>query len=463
MISQTLPARVVPAIFLLTLLSGMIPAQRAITNPSTEDPAFANGTVVQQAEGTMPGWLTSHPIQPGACGGSNCRPIERWSTGAVGVSPATGAGVRWVELNAFTNSMIYQSICMTNGESFGYSFVHRGRQSATVRDVAQFRLGIPIGLPAGSKPADSYSFPIVQVSTTNNGATDPPTGSGTINAPAAAGNGWVRYSGTYNYTGTTQVLNIGFAAISTAGGAIAAGNLIDDLQITLSPYVEFSPASASGVEGSVGGSNTPANRPGIRVGGAVTAPITVTFQIAGGSAVIGTDYSLTVPFQAGNTTSTATVTIPIGTYAGTDAGSLFPIPFSINTDTVIEQADTVDFAITSAPGATIASVVGCGIAPITNSTYTIFDDDAPTAANVSLSGRVLTTDGRGIRNTAVVLTGPKGNSRTAMTSSFGYYRFDEVPSGETYVLSVSSKRYQFAPRVVTVQDEIANLDFIAQE
>jgi hypothetical protein len=88
---------------------------------------------------------------------------------------------------------------------------------------------------------------------------------------------------------------------------------------------------------------------------------------------------------------------------------------------------------------------------------------APSAAAVSISGRVLTADGRGIRSTAVVLTDSLGNSRTAITSSFGYYRFDEVPAGETYVLSVSSKRYQFAPRVVTVQDEIVNLDFIAQE
>jgi hypothetical protein len=87
----------------------------------------------------------------------------------------------------------------------------------------------------------------------------------------------------------------------------------------------------------------------------------------------------------------------------------------------------------------------------------------PTAANVSISGRVLTADGRGIRSTAVVLTDSQGASRTVTTSTFGYYRFDEVPAGETYIMSVSSKRYQFEPRIVAVQDEIANFDFIAQE
>jgi hypothetical protein len=108
-----------------------------------------------------------------------------------------------------------------------------------------------------------------------------------------------------------------------------------------------------------------------------------------------------------------------------------------------------------------ALAVTVGTVNVTNANFGI--SLAPSAANVSVSGRVLTADGRGIRNTVVILTDPKGVSRTVTTSTFGYYRFDEVPSGETYVLSVSSKRYQFESRIVAVQDEIANLDFIAQE
>jgi hypothetical protein len=88
---------------------------------------------------------------------------------------------------------------------------------------------------------------------------------------------------------------------------------------------------------------------------------------------------------------------------------------------------------------------------------------SPSAANVSISGRVLTAEGRGIRSTAVILTDSLGNSRTAVTSSFGYYRFDEVAAGETYVLSVSSKRYQFEPRTVNVNDNLTDVDFVAQE
>lgn len=457
--SQALSARVVSIILLFTFLSGTITAQRAITNPSIELPAFANATVVQAAEGTVPGWLTTHPVNAGACG-PGCRPIERWSTGFGGFLPATGAGVRWVELNAFTNSMIYQSVCMTNGESFGYSFAHRGRISATEDDVAQFRLGIPTGLPAGSKPADTYSFPIATARTQNDGGGAAPTAhpNATV-AFAAGGNGWRRYSGTFSYTGTTQVANIGFVAISAAGGSLGAGNLIDDWQITLSPYLEFSPASASGAEGTVvaGGSITPANRPAFRIGGTLAAPVTVNFQVTGGSAAIGTDYSMTEPFQAGNTTPTATVTIPVGTYDGTSAASLFPIPFSINTDFFVEPDETVEFTITSAPGTTFASVLSCGTPPVMTSSYTIVNDDIITAAPVMISGQVLNNDGWPIMNARLRLTSTTGETYSARTNPFGYFRFDNVPSGTTYVLETSAKGHSFEPQTMSVNDDITGL------
>lgn len=463
--------KVIFASLFLTFLSGAVSAQRAITNQSIEDPAFADNQFYFYAEGSVPGWLTSHPVQIAGCtdGGGpafDCRPIERWSSGFLGVFPAAGAGSRWVELNAYDNSMIYQSVCMINGESFDYSFVHRGRESATVPDVADFRLGIPTGLPAGSKPADTYDFPIVRVSTTNDGTvTTAPTGSGTINAPVAAGNGWVRYSGTYTYTGPSQLVNMGFAAVSSAGG-ILVGNFIDDWQIGLSPNIEFSASSASAVEGSDLGSNTPANRPAIRVTGIVAAPITVTFQVTGGSSfvVAGVDYSLSVPFQAGNAATTATVTIPAGTYDGISAGSLFAVPFSISSDTLAEPHETVQFTITTAPGATIASVVSCGSAAVTTTVFTILNDEAATAAGVSVTGRVTTAAGRGIGKALVTLSGGDLQSPIqTMTSSFGYYSFADIPAGRTYVVSVIEKRHRFSvnSRVINLGDNLAELDFTA--
>jgi hypothetical protein len=87
----------------------------------------------------------------------------------------------------------------------------------------------------------------------------------------------------------------------------------------------------------------------------------------------------------------------------------------------------------------------------------------PTAANVSVGGRVLTNEGMGIARTTVTLTDGAGNSRSATTNSFGYYKFDDVEAGGTYTLTVNNKRYLFAdsPRIVSVQDNIADLNFIA--
>jgi len=88
---------------------------------------------------------------------------------------------------------------------------------------------------------------------------------------------------------------------------------------------------------------------------------------------------------------------------------------------------------------------------------------APTAASVSVGGRVLTPDGRGLTNAVIILADTNGNRRTARTSSFGYFRFDDVQAGQTYVFNVSSKSYSFLPQVVTVNDDLTDLNFTAQQ
>jgi hypothetical protein len=90
---------------------------------------------------------------------------------------------------------------------------------------------------------------------------------------------------------------------------------------------------------------------------------------------------------------------------------------------------------------------------------------APTAAAVSISGRAVTGDGRGINNVRVSLTGANGITRTAITGAFGYYRFDGLTAGENYVMTAQSKRYHFVnpTRVVNAFDDLSNVDFTALE
>ena len=89
----------------------------------------------------------------------------------------------------------------------------------------------------------------------------------------------------------------------------------------------------------------------------------------------------------------------------------------------------------------------------------------PTAADVSVQGRILLQAGYGIRNATVALTEANGTVHFARTGSFGYYRFDNIPGGQSVIVSVSSKRYTFSQptRPVSLNDDLSGVDFIADQ
>jgi len=91
---------------------------------------------------------------------------------------------------------------------------------------------------------------------------------------------------------------------------------------------------------------------------------------------------------------------------------------------------------------------------------------APTAAQATLTGRVTTAGGNGIRGAVVSISGGDlPQTRFARTGSFGYYSFDELSVGETYILTINSKRYTFTvpTRVIQVNDNIDGVDFVAEQ
>lgn len=86
----------------------------------------------------------------------------------------------------------------------------------------------------------------------------------------------------------------------------------------------------------------------------------------------------------------------------------------------------------------------------------------PTAAGVSVSGRVLSARGKGVSRAVVHLTKSDGDIQTAGTNSFGYYTFADIPAGESYILNVYAKRYQFNPQVINLTEDLDELNFTAQ-
>lgn len=85
------------------------------------------------------------------------------------------------------------------------------------------------------------------------------------------------------------------------------------------------------------------------------------------------------------------------------------------------------------------------------------------AAGVSISGRLLTANGNGIRNAIVQLIEEDGTVHMTRSGSFGYYQFEDVPAGQTAVISVASKRYTFVPstQVVSITDNVVDFDWMS--
>lgn len=90
----------------------------------------------------------------------------------------------------------------------------------------------------------------------------------------------------------------------------------------------------------------------------------------------------------------------------------------------------------------------------------------PSAAPASITGRVATQSGRGISGAVVtIFNTATGESQSYLTNSFGYYRFNDLPVSDFYVMTVSHKRYLFleASRSFTLEEDMFNMDFIAGE
>jgi hypothetical protein len=88
---------------------------------------------------------------------------------------------------------------------------------------------------------------------------------------------------------------------------------------------------------------------------------------------------------------------------------------------------------------------------------------SPTAGLAGVGGRIITAEGRGISGARVSVVLPSGETKYTLSNPFGFYHFDDIEVGQAYVFQVSGKGYQFsnADQLVTVNDSIEDLNFIA--
>jgi uncharacterized repeat protein (TIGR01451 family) len=196
---------------------------------------------------------------------------------------------------------------------------------------------------------------------------------------------------------------------------------------------------------------------------------------------VATASATTGDLAAGNNSATAPVTI--GTVCSFAAGCPADITATADTTCNGNPGKMVTFStpttvagascgtITSSPGPSpVCFPVGStpvtftdGNTAVCQFIVTINPPGGPTAAKVSVSGRILTSaGGQGIARARVTMAGPNGTRQTAITNAFGYYLFDNVESGESYVVSVDAKRYQFTPQFLKVMDTLSEVDFYPQ-
>lgn len=90
---------------------------------------------------------------------------------------------------------------------------------------------------------------------------------------------------------------------------------------------------------------------------------------------------------------------------------------------------------------------------------------APTSGNGNISGRVVTSTGRGIPNAMLTITGSEIAPITLRANGFGYYDFPNLPVGATYIVTVSSKSYTFAnpTQTVNLDDSVADINFVSEQ
>ena len=89
---------------------------------------------------------------------------------------------------------------------------------------------------------------------------------------------------------------------------------------------------------------------------------------------------------------------------------------------------------------------------------------APTAAQVTIGGRVNNTRGGVVRRVRITLTeAASGTVKTTLTNQFGYYRFEGVEVGRIYIVRAESRNFTFTPEmhVFSLVDERLDLDFTA--
>jgi subtilisin family serine protease len=126
-----------------------------------------------------------------------------------------------------------------------------------------------------------------------------------------------------------------------------------------------------------------------------------------------------------------------------------------------------DTAVREFSGSSMAAPIVAGAADTTSPNLLLYSrfSSAPVVNYVTISGRVVNSAERGIRMVQLTLRDlSTGTETTARTNPLGVFRFNNVVSGRTYILTAIPNRYYTIadnPRILNVTAAITDLIFTA--
>lgn len=147
-------------------------------------------------------------------------------------------------------------------------------------------------------------------------------------------------------------------------------------------------------------------------------------------------------------------------YIATDAYTQSGGPYTLTQTVISSGGGTVAGGTFSTTGTIGQTIAGTSTSAGTFNIRGGFWQNS-SAASVSVSGRVLTSGGRGVKNAKVNITDPLNATRQVLSGPLGAYRIDNVVSGQNHTFSITSRRFIFTMQMISVNDDLTNVNFIA--
>ncbi len=268
----------------------------------------------------------------------------------------------------------------------------------------------------------------------------------------------------YNGPGFVKTLFINVAGANTTGGSEASPAAVPGLAWDIRAFPTGFPFAVGRTSGGtllpadISNAYTGTPSP-LGVAGQQFNQLELTFAdnkfVGGNSFTFGADRDVVRPASL----------LATSTVAGNSA-DLFGATVSIPAGTIVPGGATFSGTMNGGTpfSGTFVNNIGSGFSTLDgfgfiNAQYAV--SLSPTTVGLRISGRVLTSGGRGVRGASVVISDSLGQTRSVRTGPLGNFVITNIQAGETYVVSVFSRRFQFTPRQVQITDNIVGLNFVA--